>query len=1060
MKFQLDKDPVRIEGCSQASITSLLEDLMNTGTHMRRLINVAETCINGTDDMSLIRIAFGRSLSSYLTFLQGTFVSMRDSYRGKRVHVPGLYHRMSGVAVLLERLSLLFCCHHTQDMEAERVSRLGFYIPPGPDLLSMLYDETTLYSMSQDSLWISLLQSLLDHASKPYRDIISRWLGITPSAPSGANRSQSSTTRETQLLGIFNTRGSAPVERYSRNDQGEAIGNQQSMFSVFDIHLQQSLQSLDLYGEFFVESKHSWSWDGSDPILLGEPLDYNLEFQRSAYVKPAAFIDDTLADQTVDAGKELQILIEYEPRHPLIAHDRNSMQENSGIKWFYAQDDISKLDRRCAESRHEVLKALTTRLRRMGWIRQLSGVDHRDSSLRNETLGANDGASIPFSAQDMIDVDPTPEHFDSESMIRASTERRLWKDLEMDPALAGFFSHSATVGNFQEMAFACPDMMSFLLEPLSTGKDSSGPHSSFSATNKLSLLDVVPPLTVLADYSLKYSIRARTSLIHTCVLSLYFHDLNLRGYFDIVGRFLLMRDGSFRARLSEALFDEETGLLFKAVYAANNPADHNQTSTGLSMARHKGKKWPPRTGELEMALRAVLLDSLQPVTADSDIGGGHSENETQRNHSQTARSQEYDEEGNRHGSFKPLDRTIDPQHLEEILAFAVREYDDKDVVCQDANALEALDFLYLDYRPPRPLRLLPLTSSALGKYTQLFTFQLRLARVGASLKQMYRDLRHRHIDLRRFSSEMESSPNLQQAIGAEMAILHRFRFEAQQIFDGLQSYMTDIALGSTWQKFMRQLLLLQQKVEHRIVGSKINPTSRGGGVEGDSSKDWSREDPPFNDGADKESMDQGPVLENLSDLHKYHEHILDLMLAQSFLLRKQAPVLGIVYSLLDDILQLCQFLQRLALPSDELLEMTEDDADMDQDEGGNSTHQARIHTRIERLKELHRDFRSHCQTLIRVLRRLDERGIDVGNAATLSGSSGMHRAERPETVARTATLRRHTLSTAEPTSTGSAPSGDSLSDQFTRARYSDKETITGFAPQLLLRLDISGFNSN
>ncbi|KAF9966551.1 hypothetical protein BGZ70_001960 [Mortierella alpina] len=167
-----------------------------------------DTCINHSEEMGLIRIAFGRSLSSYLTFLQ----------------------------------------HVSQDASA----RFGFNFPAGPDLLTTIYEEVLKQPMTSDPLW-----------------------------------------------------------------------------------------GLDPFGEFFVESKHGWSWDGAEPIILGDPLDYTAEFRIRKSVKPAGFISERLAERIMEAGKELQILIEFEPRHPLIAHDRNSQLKSNGFKWLYAQSDIA-----------------------------------------------------------------------------------------------------------------------------------------------------------------------------------------------------------------------------------------------------------------------------------------------------------------------------------------------------------------------------------------------------------------------------------------------------------------------------------------------------------------------------------------------------------------------------------------------------------------------------------------------------------------------------------------------------------------------------------------------
>lgn len=60
--------------------------------------------------MGLIRIAFGRSLSSYLTFLQGTVVSLQESCRDKQIHLLELHHKTHDLGEILSRLAHLCQC--------------------------------------------------------------------------------------------------------------------------------------------------------------------------------------------------------------------------------------------------------------------------------------------------------------------------------------------------------------------------------------------------------------------------------------------------------------------------------------------------------------------------------------------------------------------------------------------------------------------------------------------------------------------------------------------------------------------------------------------------------------------------------------------------------------------------------------------------------------------------------------------------------------------------------------------------------------------------------------
>ncbi|KAG0299622.1 hypothetical protein BGZ98_009896 [Dissophora globulifera] len=313
MKFEIADQGVRIEGCSTGSIMNMLQDMLDVGTHMRRLVNVAELCIHHPEGMSLTRIAFGRSLSSYLTFLQGTIVALQETSRQKPMRILELIHRTHDMAAILDRLAR-------------------------PDLLSMLVDEIHKEPTVSDPLWAALLMTLLDQASKPYRDILSRWLGMTPSAHTGHNRTQlSEGTNARRLFSGLGRNSSGVPGNSSSGNSGSS-----SELLIFDCHLQQSLQGLDPFGEFFVHSQHEWSWDGSAPIILADPLDYDAEFQMSEEVLPARFLDEKIAEQMLEAGKELQILVEYEPRHPLIAYGRRTVERSgSGLEWYYIQEDVN-----------------------------------------------------------------------------------------------------------------------------------------------------------------------------------------------------------------------------------------------------------------------------------------------------------------------------------------------------------------------------------------------------------------------------------------------------------------------------------------------------------------------------------------------------------------------------------------------------------------------------------------------------------------------------------------------------------------------------------------------
>ncbi|KAG0025215.1 hypothetical protein BGZ81_007313 [Podila clonocystis] len=972
-KFELGPEDVRIEGCSAKGVSGLLQEIMDTGTHMRRLVHVTGSCVKQIEGMGLVRIAFGRSLSSYLNFLQGSIMNLQETSDGKITHILELHHQTHNMGIILSRLAFFCGCHVSQDHDD--VFQDGFYLPLGPDLLSKLYVEI-LEQPTADALWLALLFTLLDQSSKPYRDMLGRWIGLSVSDDS-----------EKASLQLQPDSGRNPWGTTEKRRTGMSVGS----------HLQQTLQDLDPFGEFFVQSRHQWSWDGSANIILADPLDYEAEFQMSSTLRPAKFIDDDLAVMILEAGKELQILKEFCPRHHLLTQNQDA--DGIGINWLYRHQDILELRRRCVRSSSKVMDALSSKLESKGWVSQLR---------RNRSSQPQDTSEIIASLEHLgdggsMDLDPLGGGFSGYLGLTAHEPRS-----RLDPTLAGFFSFSPTAVEEVEanLTLACPEMMTFFLGP-------SAPSALDRASNRhgARLLDDLSPLGVLAAHSLQYSIRYRASLIRTSVMSLYFHDLNLWGHLEIMGRFMLMRDGVFLERLGEALFDESTGLLARtsAMAAATASALDSSVLMASSIIGAQDRaaaqsNWPPRSGELEMTLRAVLLDSFQDLTVDvedSDKRNGFLEVPTvdwmDLDRSMDMAPPKDLKDVSEESVCRP--RGLATQELEDSLAFAVKKYDEKTKICRDVNALDALDFLYLDYKAPRPLRLLIFTPSALEKYTRLFTFQLQLARVGAVMKQVFSQLRLHQKFLQSQGPDIEDEYRSLQLI--EMRALHRYRFEAQQIFSGLQAYISDDGIGTSWQTFMERLLVFQRKTEGRI----LNRQTMAGDEEKETYFDMSEED------ADSQQEDSSQLFD-LASLQEYHDRILDQMLLQTLLKRKQAPILKLVRGILNCLLRLGQYVQGLVSENEK-----EEQSGQDVSEGDREAMVARITQRLSKLQSMQEKFRSLCRMLVKVLRTLDERGIGVeGKSGSTTGGSST-------------------------TETGKAI-----------------QTVGGFLPQLLLRLDVSGFN--
>ena len=343
----------------------------------------------------------------------------------------------------------------------------------------------------------------------------------------------------------------------------------------------------------------------------------------------------------------------------------------------------------------------------MGWVEKRAGQRRRAATLRqDEGCQLNDAG--------VMDLDYSQPSVQAESSMMFG--------LGLDPELQGFFSLSSTIGQSNTMSLACPDMMAFLLGPstpltslasspqptlpcdfLDTAQDGlANNHVALAHGASHLRLDTMAPLTVLAEHSLCDSIRARTTLVNTCVMSLYFHDLNLLGHLEIMERFMLMKDGQFAMKLGEALFLDETGLLNRCAEVANE-AETLSSATTTSGAKNERRssmassasggssastwrniqlKWPPRSGELEMTLRAVLLECFHSTLPGIDLSGSGTNSQDLSDVSEMDVEEMAAEEAPPRRTVK---REVDAQELEDSLAFAVKEYDDQSKICRDAN---------------------------------------------------------------------------------------------------------------------------------------------------------------------------------------------------------------------------------------------------------------------------------------------------------------------------------------------------------------------------------------
>ncbi|KAJ5578255.1 uncharacterized protein N7459_007219 [Penicillium hispanicum] len=318
-----------------------------------------------------------------------------------------------------------------------------------------------------------------------------------------------------------------------------------------------------------------------------------------------------------------------------------------------------------------------------------------------------------------------------------------------------------------------------------------------------------PELTSSLYLSLAPVISSQAKLIDFSCLYHLFKEHNVRHHLNLQRRFQLLGDGSFTSRLSYSLFDPEmesgerkSGVMRSGVH------------TGLRLGSRD--TWPPASSELRLVLIGLLGDCYFGDTdlETSDRAEGPRENE-----------------------------------LPGGLSFAVRELTSEEIErCKDPNAIEALDFLRLQYKPPEALEAL-ITTRSLNKYDRLFKHLLRLLRMVSVVKGLIRD------------STARGSLS-----GDTRNVFQRFRIDAQHFVLAISDYCFHIGIGSIWSRFQETLA----KIERCLDRGDIDGTLE--------------------------------AAHSVPRLRDFHEDVLDQMLFAFFLSKRHTPAAKLLDTIFSIIL--------------------------------------------------------------------------------------------------------------------------------------------------------------
>lgn len=313
-----------------------------------------------------------------------------------------------------------------------------------------------------------------------------------------------------------------------------------------------------------------------------------------------------------------------------------------------------------------------------------------------------------------------------------------------------------------------------------------------------------PELTSSLYLSLAPMLASQALLIDFSCLHVLFKEHEIRRHLTLQWRFQLLGDGFFTSRLSSALFDPDMESSERK--AGVLPGVH----TGLRLGSRD--TWPPASSELRLALIGILNESHGPTHDKSSS----------------------------HGKEKELPGG---------LSFAIRELPEEEIAkCKDPNAIQALDFLRLHYKPPAALEII-ITKQSLDKYDRLFKHLLRLLRMVSVVKNAVRD------------STARSSLS-----GDARNIFQRFRIDAHHFIMTVSDYCFHVGVGSTWRRFQETLSRIEECLDRADIDGTID------------------------------------AAQSVPRLRDHHDAVLDEMLLALFLSKRHAQAAKVLDSIFDIIL--------------------------------------------------------------------------------------------------------------------------------------------------------------
>ncbi|KAL9580007.1 MAG: hypothetical protein Q9212_004750 [Teloschistes hypoglaucus] len=369
-----------------------------------------------------------------------------------------------------------------------------------------------------------------------------------------------------------------------------------------------------------------------------------------------------------------------------------------------------------------------------------------------------------------------------------------------------------------------PDLLSQVEGPLDTilmpGPSALATTVSQTLSNGVSVDEALahPPISLTPELSISGLLTAQSRLLAHSTLHLLFHTHGLRSHLRLLHAYLLLSNGPFLVRLSHALFDPS--LPSAAFQKGRIRAAGREGGVGLQLGSRE--VWPPASSELRIVLMGILTESYHSSFPDrlNKLSGGTVASELPGDLSFAIRGDMSDAE---------LDKCINP------------------------DGLEALDFLKVGYRAPKPLGTV-ITTDVLDRYERISRLLLRGARLCWVVRSLLTDHSHNILRQRRRNK----------------GTVQRFEIKSHHFVTTIFSYFSD-SINEIWMAFEHRLDAIEAQLDNYEVGRK---------------------------------------LDGISGVRTLHEEVLDRILAACLLRRRQAKVMGLLEEILGLVLKFAGMLRR------------------------------------------------------------------------------------------------------------------------------------------------------